>query len=58
MSKSYGNIIMIDETSESLKKKVMPMMTDPARMRRTDPGNPEKCPVWIIIKHLRIIKMN
>ncbi len=49
---------MIDETSESLKKKVMPMMTDPARMRRTDPGNPEKCPVWIIIKHLRIIKMN
>lgn len=46
MSKSYGNIIMIDETEESLKKKVMPMMTDPARMRRTDPGDPEKCPVW------------
>lgn len=46
MSKSYGNIIMIDETSESLKKKIMPMMTDPARMRRTDPGDPAKCPVW------------
>ena len=46
MSKSYGNDIQMTESPESIRKKVMPMMTDPARMRRSDPGNPEKCPVF------------
>jgi len=46
MSKSYGNDIQMTESPESVRKKMMPMMTDPARMRRTDPGSPEKCPVF------------
>ncbi|ACJ75027.1 tryptophanyl-tRNA synthetase [Thermosipho africanus H17ap60334] len=46
MSKSYGNTIPLVADEETLKKMVMPMITDPARQRRTDPGNPEKCPVW------------
>ena len=46
MSKSYGNDIQMTESPESIRKKMMPMMTDPARMRRTDPGSPEKCPVF------------
>ncbi len=46
MSKSYGNDIQMTENPESIRKKMMPMMTDPARMRRTDPGSPEKCPVF------------
>ena len=46
MSKSYGNDIQMTESPESIRKKVMPMMTDPARMRRSDPGDPEKCPVF------------
>ncbi|WP_456399968.1 tryptophan--tRNA ligase [Mesoaciditoga sp.] len=46
MSKSYGNVINIDTNEEELKKMIMPMKTDPARMRRTDPGTPEKCNVW------------
>ena len=46
MSKSYGNIINIDNDEESLKKSLMPMITDPARKRKTDPGNPDVCPVW------------
>jgi len=46
MSKSYGNTIMLRETPESVEKKVMVMPTDPARVKRTDPGEPEKCPVW------------
>ncbi|ABR30192.1 tryptophan--tRNA ligase [Thermosipho melanesiensis] len=46
MSKSYGNIIPLITEEENLKKMVMPMVTDPARKRRTDPGNPENCPVW------------
>jgi len=46
MSKSYGNIINIETNEKELKEKILPMMTDPARKRRTDPGNPEKCPVW------------
>jgi tryptophanyl-tRNA synthetase len=46
MSKSYGNTIALREEKESLTKKVRTMPTDPARIRRTDPGDPEKCPVW------------
>ncbi|MBS0308191.1 MAG: tryptophan--tRNA ligase [Proteobacteria bacterium] len=46
MSKSYGNAIALREDKESLTKKIRTMPTDPARVRRTDPGDPEKCPVW------------
>ena len=46
MSKSYGNTIALREDAESIRKKIRTMQTDPARVRRTDPGNPEKCPVW------------
>lgn len=46
MSKSYGNSIALREDRETLTKKIRTMPTDPARIRRTDPGNPEKCPVW------------
>jgi tryptophanyl-tRNA synthetase len=46
MSKSYGNAIMLREKPDDVTKKIRTMPTDPARVRRTDPGNPEKCPVW------------
>lgn len=46
MSKSYGNAIRLREEKESLTKKVRTMVTDPARVRRTDVGDPDKCPVW------------
>ncbi|MBI2216384.1 MAG: tryptophan--tRNA ligase [Candidatus Rokubacteria bacterium] len=46
MSKSYGNTIELADTAETITKKVRPMMTDPARKRRTDPGNPDVCPVF------------
>jgi tryptophanyl-tRNA synthetase len=46
MSKSYGNTIFLREEAETLTKKIRTMQTDPARARRTDPGDPEKCPVW------------
>ncbi len=46
MSKSYGNSIALREDKDSLTKKIRTMPTDPARVRRTDPGDPEKCPVW------------
>ncbi|HEX8963515.1 MAG TPA: tryptophan--tRNA ligase [Rhodocyclaceae bacterium] len=46
MSKSYGNTIALREDEESIKKKIRTMQTDPARVRRTDPGDPDKCPVW------------
>lgn len=46
MSKSYGNTIGLREDPASVTKKVRTMPTDPARVRRTDPGEPEKCPVW------------
>jgi tryptophanyl-tRNA synthetase len=50
MSKSYGNTISLREEPESVTKKVRVMPTDPARVKRTDPGNPEKCPVWELHK--------
>ncbi|BBL35492.1 hypothetical protein Nstercoris_01760 [Nitrosomonas stercoris] len=46
MSKSYGNTIGLREDADSIAKKIRTMPTDPARVRRSDPGNPEKCPVW------------
>ncbi len=46
MSKSYGNTIALREDEESIRKKIRTMQTDPQRVRRTDPGDPEKCPVW------------
>ena len=46
MSKSYGNIIGLRESPEHVERKLRTMPTDPARVRRTDPGEPEKCPVW------------
>src|SRR5207244_8403997 len=46
MSKSYGNTISLREEPESVAKKIRTMPTDPGRVRRSDPGNPEKCPVW------------
>ncbi|MGD8784358.1 MAG: tryptophan--tRNA ligase [Thioalkalispiraceae bacterium] len=46
MSKSYHNTIALRESPDSIAKKLKTMPTDPARVRRTDPGNPEKCPVW------------
>jgi tryptophanyl-tRNA synthetase len=46
MSKSYGNAIALREEPESVAKKVRTMPTDPARVKRSDPGTPEKCPVW------------
>ncbi|MFT5505111.1 MAG: tryptophanyl-tRNA synthetase [Gammaproteobacteria bacterium] len=46
MSKSYGNVIALREEPANVEKKIRTMPTDPARVRRTDPGDPEKCPVW------------
>ena len=46
MSKSYNNTITLREDAESVTRKIRTMPTDPARVRRTDPGDPEKCPVW------------
>lgn len=46
MSKSYNNTIFMRESPESVDEKIRTMPTDPARVRRTDKGDPEKCPVW------------
>ncbi len=46
MSKSYGNAIALREDAESVSRKIRTMQTDPARIKRSDPGNPDKCPVW------------
>ena len=46
MSKSYGNAIELRESPESVTRKIRTMPTDPARVKRSDPGTPEKCPVW------------
>jgi tryptophanyl-tRNA synthetase len=46
MSKSYNNTIALREDPELVTKKIRTMPTDPARVRRTDPGNPANCPVW------------
>jgi len=46
MSKSYGNTIALREDLDQIADKIRKMPTDPARVRRSDPGDPEKCPVW------------
>jgi tryptophanyl-tRNA synthetase len=46
MSKSYNNTISLREDQDSVVKKIRTMPTDPARVRRNDPGEPERCPVW------------
>jgi tryptophanyl-tRNA synthetase len=46
MSKSYGNAIFLSDPPGVVSKKVAGMMTDPARKRRTDPGDPDVCPVF------------
>lgn len=46
MSKSYGNTIGLREDPDTVAKKIKTMRTDPQRVHRTDPGDPEKCPVW------------
>ena len=48
MSKSYGNTIALREDPEQVRQKIRTMPTDPARVRRSDPGTPEKCPVWAL----------
>jgi tryptophanyl-tRNA synthetase len=50
MSKSYNNAIFLTDPPEVVHKKLAPMITDPARKRRTDPGNPEICPVFDLHK--------
>jgi tryptophanyl-tRNA synthetase len=50
MSKSYGNVILMREEPKALTEKIRRMTTDPARVRRTDPGEPERCPVWQLHK--------
>ncbi len=46
MSKSYDNTIALRESPKAVREKIRTMPTDPARVRRSDPGDPEKCPVW------------
>ena len=50
MSKSYGNAIFLREEPAEVTRKIRTMQTDPARVRRSDPGNPEACPVWPLHK--------
>jgi tryptophanyl-tRNA synthetase len=50
MSKSYGNTIGLREDPQLVTEKLRAMKTDPARVRRTDPGDPDKCPVWDLHK--------
>lgn len=50
MSKSYGNEIQLSEDPARIRSKIMTMVTDPARVRRTDPGNPDICPVFDLHK--------
>jgi tryptophanyl-tRNA synthetase len=50
MSKSYGNAIELGESAEATTKKIMGMVTDPARKLRKDPGNPEVCGIYYLHK--------
>jgi tryptophanyl-tRNA synthetase len=50
MSKSYDNAIFLSDTPETVTARIKPMITDPARQRRSDPGNPEVCPVFDLHK--------
>lgn len=46
MSKSYNNTIRLREDAKNIEKKILTMPTDPARVKRSDPGEPERCPLW------------
>jgi tryptophanyl-tRNA synthetase len=50
MSKSYNNAVFLSDTPQEIDQKLSRMMTDPARVRRTDPGEPEKCPAFQLHK--------
>jgi tryptophanyl-tRNA synthetase len=50
MSKSYGNAIALSDPKEAVRSKILTMVTDPARKRRSDPGNPDVCPVFDLHK--------
>ena len=50
MSKSYGNMVLLKDPPEAVREKIRPMVTDPARKRRVDPGNPDICPVFDLHK--------
>jgi len=50
MSKSYNNFIALDDPPEEIRKKIMSMVTDPARRTRKDPGDPDKCSVYELHK--------
>ena len=50
MSKSYGNAVFLSDPPKEIDQKISRMMTDPARVRRTDPGEPEKCPAFQLHK--------
>ncbi|HET9751776.1 MAG TPA: tryptophan--tRNA ligase, partial [Myxococcales bacterium] len=50
MSKSYGNAVELGEDPESARKRIMVAVTDPARVRRHDPGHPEVCPIYWLHK--------
>ena len=50
MSKSYGNTISLRDSVDDIQHKISKMPTDPARVKRNDPGEPEKCPVWALHK--------
>jgi len=50
MSKSYNNAVFLSDSPQELDQKLSRMMTDPARVRRTDPGEPEKCPAFQLHK--------
>jgi tryptophanyl-tRNA synthetase len=62
MSKSYGNTIMLTDPEPVVRQKLKTMVTDPARIRRTDPGNPDVCPVGDLHKifsdHANMAKVN
>ena len=50
MSKSYGNVVLLKDPPAAVREKIRPMVTDPARKRRIDPGNPDVCPVFDLHK--------
>jgi tryptophanyl-tRNA synthetase len=50
MSKSYDNCVYLSDTPEEMERKIKTMITDPQRVRRTDAGDPEKCPVFELHK--------
>ena len=58
MSKSYENAILIEDTDETTTKKVRSMFTDPNKLRRNDPGNPDICPVFAMWKFVNPLRLD